>query len=193
MPSAFSAEPTAPLGFDRDPSRSRTLPGHYYFDSGIFESEKRKVFHHSWQYVGHVSMLPEPGNYMTRSILDQRVVLLRDRKGEIRAFFNVCQHRAHQLLKGEGRRGTTRCSKIRPSSAWECGWPRNHLRPGSCPAMHASASLVHRSCLLETDSGSVAARCARAVARQEDWENWRRVGSGRSRLQPERRAADPRT
>jgi choline monooxygenase len=103
MPSPFSAEPTAPLGFDRDPSRSRTLPGHYYFDPGIFEQERRKVFHHSWQYVGHVSMLPEPGSYMTRNILDQSVVLVRDRQSEIRAFFNVCQHRAHQLLKGDGR------------------------------------------------------------------------------------------
>lgn len=101
MPPALS--PAVPLGFDQDPTRSRTLPGHYYFDPGIFELEKRKVFHHSWQYVGHFSMLPEPGSYITRSILDQNVVLLRDRQGEIRAFFNVCQHRAHQLLKGEGR------------------------------------------------------------------------------------------
>ena len=103
MPSALSAELAAPLGFDRDPSRSRTLPGHFYVDPAIFESEKRKVFHHSWQYVGHVSMLPEPGSYITRTILDQGILVLRDRQGEIRAFFNVCQHRAHQLLKGEGR------------------------------------------------------------------------------------------
>jgi carnitine monooxygenase subunit len=100
---SLALSPTAPLGFDQDPARSRTLPGHYYFDPGIFELEKRKVFHHSWQYVGHASMLREPGSYITRSILDQSVLLLRDREGEIRAFFNVCQHRAHQLLKGEGR------------------------------------------------------------------------------------------
>ena len=103
MPSTLTTDPIVPLGFDKDPSRSRALPGHYYFDPGIFELEKRKVFHHSWQYVGHISMLPEPGSYITRSILDQNVLLLRDRKGDIQAFFNVCQHRAHQLLKGEGR------------------------------------------------------------------------------------------
>jgi phenylpropionate dioxygenase-like ring-hydroxylating dioxygenase large terminal subunit len=103
MSSAPAMNPAIPLGFDSDPARSRTLPGHYYFDPGIFELERRKVFHHSWQYVGHVSMLPAPGSYITRSILDQSVVLLRDRQGEIRAFFNVCQHRAHQLLKGEGQ------------------------------------------------------------------------------------------
>ena len=116
MPPALSAEPTAPLGFDRDPGRSRTLPGHFYFDPAIFESERRKVFHHSWQYVGHVSMLPEPGSYITRTILDQGVLVLRDRQGEIRAFFNVCQHRAHQLLQGEGRLAAARITC--PYHAW---------------------------------------------------------------------------
>jgi choline monooxygenase len=48
-------------------------------------------------------MLGAPGSYITRAILDQNVLILRDRDGEIRAFFNVCQHRAHQLLKGEGQ------------------------------------------------------------------------------------------
>ena len=95
---------TSPVaGFDRDPTRSRTLPGFYYFDPEVFERERRRVFHRSWQYVGHVSMLPEPGSYIVRDILDQSVLLLRDRGGEIQAFFNVCQHRAHRLLEGEGR------------------------------------------------------------------------------------------
>jgi choline monooxygenase len=111
-----SVEPTAPLGFDRDPARSRTLPGYYYFDPAIFELEKGKVFHHSWQYVGHVSMLREPGSYITRNILDQNVLILRDRDREVRAFFNVCQHRAHQLLKGEGR--LTAATITCPYHAW---------------------------------------------------------------------------
>ena len=100
---ALTGEAAAPLGFSRDPLRSRALPGHYYFDPGIFDLERRKVFFHSWQYVGHVSMLPNTGSYIVRKIIDQSVLLLRDRDGEIRAYFNVCQHRAHQLLRGEGQ------------------------------------------------------------------------------------------
>jgi carnitine monooxygenase subunit len=88
--------------FETDPRRSRTLPGRYYWEPEIFEQERRRIFQRSWQYVGHVSMLPEPGSYVVREILDQSVVLLRDRVGELRAFFNVCQHRAHRLLEGEG-------------------------------------------------------------------------------------------
>jgi carnitine monooxygenase subunit len=99
----MAGDAATPLGFTKDPARSRALPGHYYFDPGIFELERRKVFFHTWQYVGHSSMLPDAGSYLVREILDQSVLLLRDRQGEIRAYFNVCQHRAHQLLKGEGR------------------------------------------------------------------------------------------
>jgi choline monooxygenase len=88
---------------DADPARSYTLPGFYYFDPDIFEREKRAVFHRTWQYVGHVSLLKEPGSYLVRDILDQSVIVLRDREGALRAFFNVCQHRAHRLLEGDGR------------------------------------------------------------------------------------------
>ena len=89
--------------FDSDPERSRTLPGFYYYDPAIFAREKRSIFYRTWQYVGHVSMLPAPGSYLVREILDQSVILLRGRDGVPRAFFNVCQHRAHRLLEGEGR------------------------------------------------------------------------------------------
>jgi carnitine monooxygenase subunit len=89
--------------FDLDPERSGALPGSCYFDPAVFDREKRDIFFHTWQYVGHQSMLSEPGSYIVRDILDQSVVLLRDREGALRAFFNVCQHRAHRLLEGEGR------------------------------------------------------------------------------------------
>jgi phenylpropionate dioxygenase-like ring-hydroxylating dioxygenase large terminal subunit len=88
---------------DRDPARSYTLPGFYYYDREIFERETRAIFHHTWQYVGHVSMLREPGSYIVREIVDQSVLVLRDRSGGLKAFFNVCQHRANRLREGEGR------------------------------------------------------------------------------------------
>ena len=97
--------PFAVTGFRADPQRSQTMAASHYFEPAIFEREKRAIFHRTWQYVGHVSMLPERGSYIVRDILDQSVVLVHDQTGEIRAFFNVCQHRAHRLLEGEGRIG----------------------------------------------------------------------------------------
>ena len=92
-------------GFRDNPEQSQTMSASYYHDPEIFEREKRAVFWGSWQYVGHVSMLPEPGSYLVRDILDQSVLVVRAHDGVLRAFFNVCQHRAHRLLEGEGRLG----------------------------------------------------------------------------------------
>ncbi len=88
---------------DVEPGECRPMPGRYYYDPATFEREKAAIFYRTWQYVGHVSMLPMPGSYLVRPIMDQSVLLLRGADGEIRAFFNVCQHRAHRLLEGEGR------------------------------------------------------------------------------------------
>ena len=92
--------------FSDDPYRSHTLPGSYYYAPGVFELEKQAIFNRTWQYVCHVSRVAEPGRYCVRDIGDQSVVVLRDRGGEIRAFHNVCQHRAHRLVEGTGRVGS---------------------------------------------------------------------------------------
>ena len=39
-----------------------TITGDYYYDPAIFELEKERIFYRTWQYVGHVSMLPEPSS-----------------------------------------------------------------------------------------------------------------------------------
>ncbi len=92
-------------GFTDDAEFSQTMNASYYFDKDIFEQEKAAIFYSTWQYVGHVSMLPEPGSYIVRDVLDQSVVVLRNANGEIRCYFNVCQHRAHRLLEGDGKIG----------------------------------------------------------------------------------------
>ncbi len=88
--------------FDHDPDKSWTLPGHYYYEAEIYRRELDRIFYRSWQYVCHVSRLRKPGCYHVRDIGDQSVFVLRDVDGELRAYHNVCQHRAHRLLEGEG-------------------------------------------------------------------------------------------
>ena len=91
--------------FDNDPVKSWTLPGYYYYDSDIYRRELERIFCASWQYVCHVSRLREPGQFHVRDIGDQSVFVLRDSAGDLRAYHNVCQHRAHRLLEGEGKIG----------------------------------------------------------------------------------------
>ena len=80
-----------------------TITGDYYFEPDIYSIELTKIFAQTWQYVGHVSMLPSNSTYITRKVAEESIIILKDSNGKIKAFYNVCQHRAHQLLQGEGK------------------------------------------------------------------------------------------
>lgn len=86
----------------------------YYTDDTIWRKEREKVFFRTWQYAGHVSQVEKTGQYFTFDILDQSLFCIRGRDSEIRAFYNVCQHRAHHLVEGEGRKSVLTC----PYHAW---------------------------------------------------------------------------
>ena len=92
-----------------DPENSYTLPARYYTDEEIFEREKEAIYYRSWQPVCHISEVPEIGSYVTHSVLDQNIIVVRGRDSELRAFYNVCSHRAHQLLQGSGTTRTIVC------------------------------------------------------------------------------------
>jgi choline monooxygenase len=88
--------------FTSDPMRSAALPGYLYSDPDVFAEEKRRLFYKSWQVVAHESELPNAGDYVVATNVDQGIFVLRGADGAVRAFFNVCQHRAHELLIGKG-------------------------------------------------------------------------------------------
>ena len=100
--------------FNRDAERSYTLPARYYFDPEIYEREKRSIFYCNWNYACHVGQVAEPGSYVTVRVADQNIVVLRGQDGTLRAFYNVCSHRAHELLQGCGKTKLITC----PYHAW---------------------------------------------------------------------------
>ena len=100
--------------FEQDAAASYTMPARYYFDPAIFEFEKSAIFYRSWNLVGHRSRLQAPGSYITSRIHEQNVFVIRGRDGELRAFYNVCQHRGHELLEGSGSTKLITC----PYHAW---------------------------------------------------------------------------
>lgn len=118
-----------------DPQASYTLPSYLYTDPAIYELEKEKIFYRTWQYVAHKSSFENPGDYVTVKICDQNLFVMKGGDGELRAFFNVCQHRAHELLPpGEGN---VKSVIVCPYHAWAFeregalrGAPRSEKRPG---------------------------------------------------------------
>ncbi len=105
MDQTYRRPDTSADRFDRDAEISWTMPGHLYRDPGVLDEERRAIFYRSWLYLCAASEVAEPGAYVTGELVGQHVCALRGRDGELRAFFNVCQHRGHILLKGKGRIG----------------------------------------------------------------------------------------
>jgi len=89
--------------FAEQAQKSYTLPSRYYLDQDIHQKEIQKIFLRSWLYVGHVSDVPEVGSYITEDLAGQPIVVVRGKDHVVRTFFNVCQHRGHILLKGNGQ------------------------------------------------------------------------------------------
>ena len=90
--------------------RGFTLPAEWYTDPSVFELEKERIFRRFWQYVGYTEQVARPGEFLTCSLGDIPIVVLRDGEGALRAFANVCRHRGSQIvLDAGGHRKTLQC------------------------------------------------------------------------------------
>ena len=93
------------------------LAARYYTDGEVFAAEMDRVFARSWVMVGHVSEVAEPGMVITARVGDESVLVVND-AGQLRAMFNVCQHRGHELVTS----ATARLDRITcPYHAWTYG------------------------------------------------------------------------
>ena len=69
-----------------------------YRDPEVFAREREKVFSRSWQFLGLEADLAGPGDYIAETLAGYPVVAIRGQGGELRAFHNVCRHRAGPLV-----------------------------------------------------------------------------------------------
>jgi phenylpropionate dioxygenase-like ring-hydroxylating dioxygenase large terminal subunit/AcrR family transcriptional regulator len=78
-----------------------TLPAWVYSNEEFFKIEKDDIFMPSWQFVCHISDIANIGDYFTFNLLNERAFVVRGKDKQIRAFHNVCKHRAHAVVEGE--------------------------------------------------------------------------------------------
>lgn len=95
--------------FDERLERAATPPSTVYTGADTLEREKRAIFNRTWQLVGRLDQVAEPGSYFTAEVAGEPVLVARDREGELRAFFNVCRHRAGPVACGAGTRTSFQC------------------------------------------------------------------------------------
>jgi len=81
---------------------ARALPASCYTDPRMVALDRERVFARSWQLVGHVTRIPEPGDHLATAIAGLPVLVLRDEGGEVRAYHNVCRHRAGPVASSDG-------------------------------------------------------------------------------------------
>src|SRR5690606_34778108 len=99
--------------------RTETLPGWTYDNAEFFALEREQLFLASWQLVCHVSEVAAPGDFATLNLMGERALVVRGDDGVLRAFYNVCRHRAAAVASGETGHcpGQLRC----PYHGWVYG------------------------------------------------------------------------
>lgn len=122
---------TIPDEWDR-----RGLPGWSYHSAGLLELEKEQVFRTHWQIVGHVSDVPNPGDYIAMDVVGERALVVRGRDGVVRGFLNMCRHRGSRVVADD--KGTCRNALVCPFHGWVYnldGTLRGAARPRSFPEL----------------------------------------------------------
>ncbi len=93
---------------------SPALPAACYVDDAVADQEADTIFRKNWFCVGRADVVAKPGAYIALDVAGQSIILLRDRKGVLRAFANSCRHRGARLAEGQGRCTGLRC----PFHSW---------------------------------------------------------------------------
>lgn len=73
------------------------LPGAVYQGEAIYREEMRRIFLKAWHYVGHVSQIPERGDYFLFEIAGESVIIVRESADVVNALMNVCRHRGSRI------------------------------------------------------------------------------------------------
>jgi phenylpropionate dioxygenase-like ring-hydroxylating dioxygenase large terminal subunit len=94
---------------------AKTLPQQYLISPQIFAEEQQKIFSREWVLVGHQSQIAQAGDYFTAEVAGESLIIVRDKRGAIRGFYNVCRHRGSRLIENRnGRSQGIQC----PYHAW---------------------------------------------------------------------------
>lgn len=95
--------------FTEQLSQASTLPARWYLDPAFLQAEKERIFWQSWQVVGRVEFLQRAGDYFCCDLLGEPLVITRSTDQQLRAFYNVCRHRAAPVAAGKGNRKSLQC------------------------------------------------------------------------------------
>src|SRR6202047_4587539 len=99
---------------------AQTLASRFYTDPSILDTERARIFRRTWQLVGTLDhacgevngvkrTIADPESFFTAEVAGEPIVVVRDKDGTLRAFSNVCRHRAGPIASGSGCKSVLRC------------------------------------------------------------------------------------
>jgi choline monooxygenase len=99
---------------------AHTLASRFYTDPAILDIEKTRIFLRTWQLVGTLNhscgevhgvkrTIADPESFFTAAVAGEPIIVVRDKQGVLRAFSNVCRHRAGPIALGSGCKNVLRC------------------------------------------------------------------------------------
>jgi Rieske 2Fe-2S family protein len=97
---------------------ARSLSQRYFVSPEIFAEEQKKIFSGQWVLVGHQNQIARSGDYFISEVAGESLIVVRDKRSTIRAFYNVCRHRGTKLR--EDQRGHVSAIQC-PYHAWTYG------------------------------------------------------------------------
>ena len=105
--SSLETDALAALG--REVREARHAPGYVYSSPEFLRAEIDEFFLRDWLYVAREEELEKPGDYMALRLVDQPVLLSRDKDGVLHASYNMCLHRGVEVAEGEGNASMFKC------------------------------------------------------------------------------------
>jgi phenylpropionate dioxygenase-like ring-hydroxylating dioxygenase large terminal subunit len=117
-----------------------------YVNPEVFAQEMRVLFARAWVYVGHESEIPNPNDFMMRSIGRRPVLVTRLEHGALAVVLNRCTHRGALVCRtprGNARRFTCGYHAWTYDNAGRCiGVPLKHAYGADFRAEERSLSRV---------------------------------------------------
>jgi len=77
----------------------RSLPTSWYSSPHIYELERRSIFSNTWLYACPADRFQKTGDYVLLELAGFEFFIIRDQKGTLNAFHNICSHRGYTLIK----------------------------------------------------------------------------------------------
>ena len=127
-----------------------SLDQKFYKDTSIFDLEKHNIFYNSWIFIGHESEIPNKGDFFVYKLLDEEIIVLRNKENKVKAFFNVCRHRGSRVcLEEKGNTSRFTC----PYHSWTYNLDGKLLAAKSLREGIDKSKLGLHPCNIESASG----------------------------------------